>query len=760
MKEAYTPRYDFSSLSVQQLLIVRDAWNIHLAHMENVIATAIGRYRIRRDDPDARRPPQSLDALHHVRPPKAPPRTLQNTLVKPWSWPCVLVFVSQWRTQEQMRSDPDQVVPRVLHVKDAKTGQVIVAPTCVILAEEKEAAPPRIRELTFPTNFMGGGYPILKVVQEEQHVGSVACLVRDGDTTYGLTNQHVAGPSGEAVQTLLGGRRIDVGRSGARQASKMPFEEAYPGLRGEGTHAVVDAGLIRLDDVTCWTAQVFGVGELGPPMGFDQDRLTLGLIGCPVRAFGCASGEMRGEIQALFYQYRSMGGVDYVTDLVIGPRADGTPFQTHAGDSGTLWCVDDLEAASLKEAQAVGRAGARARRLRPIAMQWGGHTVLGGADETELQHALATSLTTVCRALDVEVIRDWNIGQREYWGQTGHYKIGAKACELPSNAVLKKLLMNNQERLAFSDEAIANGDIKRDPADGFVALADVADIVWRNTRPDDEFNHFADMDQPGKGAQFGQTTLLKLCEDPRNIDLAVWNGFYDSLGEERRGALPFRVWQLYKLMVEAVQASTKSGVSASQRERAVIRYVATAGVLAHYIGDACQPLHVSFLHHGHPDRPSEKSVHSVFETKMLDRFAPDLIAKVNDLLNGVQVAEDVVGGHDAARSVIDLMQHVLEDVLPPERIIGAFNAMSGQQRVPHMFAELGDDAARCIADGSRRLAAVWQSAWIEGGGAGITAAVVDGIGKISHQAFKDLYDDPKFAPSFILQDMQTMKILP
>src|SRR3984957_15493745 len=73
---------------------------------------------------------------------------------------------------------------------------------------------------------------------------------------------------------------------------------------------------------------------------------------------------------------------------------------------------------------------------------------------------------------------------------------------------------------------------------------------------------------------------------------AGWTAFYDSLTvppvDEHRGALPFRAAQLYGLMVDAVRGDD------------VPRYVATAGVLAHYVGDACQPLHVSRLHHGVP----------------------------------------------------------------------------------------------------------------------------------------------------------------
>jgi hypothetical protein len=57
------------------------------------------------------------------------------------------------------------------------------------------------------------------------------------------------------------------------------------------------------------------------------------------------------------------------------------------------------------------------------------------------------------------------------------------------------------------------------------------------------------------------------------------------------GLLPFRVWQIYDAMVDFVKNGERD------------KFVCAAGVLAHYVGDACQPLHISFLHHGDPDHP-------------------------------------------------------------------------------------------------------------------------------------------------------------
>ena len=174
--------------------------------------------------------------------------------------------------------------------------------------------------------------------------------------------------------------------------------------------------MIRLDDLNRWTAQVFGIGELDDPVDLNVDTISLDLIGCPLRAFGGASGELVGEIKALFYRYKSIGGFDYVSDLLIGERSpsvsaagslpktkarralsQSTPLRTLPGDSGTLWFFDDQPPP--KDAGETNR-GARARRLRPLALQWGGQ-ILSDGNDTRMQFALATYLSTICRGKEL-----------------------------------------------------------------------------------------------------------------------------------------------------------------------------------------------------------------------------------------------------------------------------------------------------------------------------------------------------------------------
>ena len=83
---------DFNALSLRDLIEARDHYHVHLANLETVVGTAVGRYRIRRHDKNFH------DAALNLEPASAAlgPRTLDNSGIAPWSWPCVLVFVSKW----------------------------------------------------------------------------------------------------------------------------------------------------------------------------------------------------------------------------------------------------------------------------------------------------------------------------------------------------------------------------------------------------------------------------------------------------------------------------------------------------------------------------------------------------------------------------------------------------------------------------------------------------------------------------------------
>lgn len=718
----FPPKRDFSSLSVRDLLDAREAYHIHLAHFPNVVGTAVGRFLLRKKEAGDYRDKSKYG--------ESEPRRLDNTVVRPWSWPSVIVFVNEWLTLEDLKKDPSKAIPKVLYLSDGR-----VVPTCIVDARPAPGASPGVTDPAFPSDLIGGGYAVLTDVQGQEHLGSIGCLVSDGDRTFALTNRHVAGDIGREIYSLIRGERRRIGTTAEMRERHKRFSDVYPGWPGgDRVFVTMDAGLIQLDDVNQWTAQVYGVGELDDVADLNVDTISLDLIGCPVRAFGAASGELEGKVKALFYRYRSVGGFDYVADLLIGPRQDGDILQTRPGDSGTLWVFDppppnnvppkkrsskDWEEDQFRAENGQMPRGNLARRYRPLALQWGGTALSGNIPEKAEKFALATFVSTISRVLDVDIIRDWDTGHPEYWGKHAHFKIGIAACDLlPSNNV-GAFMRANRLNIGFADEDLKLGKGFTVAKTGFVPLADVPDYVWvgqRGSRPAEGVQHFADMDQEGSKAYPGKT-LLQLCKDPANISADVWRDYYRGFPKEEApdfGTLPFRVWQMWEEMVEWL------------REKDWLRFLGTAGTLAHYVGDACQPLHASHLHHGRGPKnrkefkeykkTSAADIHAIYEQNMFEVRAAEMVARINAKLKASTSATDAIHtGHDAAVATVRLIERVRK-TLKPDRIVDADDpSLTKTDRAKLMFDKFSTPTAQCIALGCRLLARLWLTAWTEAG---------------------------------------------
>jgi hypothetical protein len=700
--------HNIAALKISDLLEARDSHHNLIANLPNVVGTAIGMYLIRRSDPDAK-----SSTAKWKRKDRTEARTLANSVQREWSWPCVLVFVDHWHSRAELKTHPENIVPPWLYLPDGRR-----VPTCTVLAPPQQYPEYKANRLTFPTGLYGGGYPVLTVEQGVERIGSIACLATNGHEVYALTNRHVAGEEGTVAYTVERGERRRVGTAVERHAGKIPLDELYPGWAGKRLSVNVDAGLFRIDALSDWTSQVYGIGRLDEPVDLNVDTMSLGLIGCPVRAFGAASGCMTGAITALFYRYRSVGGLDCVADLLIGPREDEARVETQPGDSGTLWLYDDnadtagLPAPEEEAARQLKRPDSgdavdvdinaiRTRLLRPLALQWGQLI----PDAGFAGHALCARFNDldVCRLLDVELLRDWSIEHSQYWEKSATTRSAIRpAFTSPKASKLRALLSANATNISVDDEDVKQGKMPMaTQRDRFIALADVPDLVWRTTRKKDAANHFADMDQPAPQGEHAGKTLLELwLKKPATRTPKEWNKFYDAIDPnmeaKHRGALPFRVKQLFDEMVEHL------------KNESLPKFVCVAGVLAHYVGDACQPLHVSHLHHG--SNPAEEEVHSIYETKMLDRYAAEFIQLLNSKLGKRLAKAGILTGDEAANATVDLMR-VTVKTLSPERIIEVFNEVRGRGQLENMWQKLKTPTVTVVAEGVLTLTGIWQGAW-------------------------------------------------
>ena len=741
--------YDFVALSIQDLLDARDLYHLHLMNKRNVLATAIGYYRIRKKD----KWPTSKDPHPKNEKTKKIPRTLGNSEVRPYSWPAILVFVSQWEEEVALiGKESSDVVPKTLFLPNGKA-----VPVCVIEAKEQDQSVDEvdITRLEFPRNVISGGFPLLTNVQNNTYVASFGCLVTDGHLTYALTNKHVTGNHNTPIYTMLNGRQTRIGQSSKLEIGRVPFEEVYPTLKGKYVYVNMDVGLVELDNLSQWKTEIYKIGKMDNLVDIHSDNLTLRLINRKVICFGAASGKvMEGEIQALFYRYKSTGGFEYVSDFLIGPTTDklkpkqgdeSKSFVVSHGDSGTIIL---LEVEKTDEEKKDPSNTSPEITYHPLGILWGQHDFPANGQSKTQPYALGTFLSTACSKLNVELIRDWNSDLTNTWGKTGHFKVGALACELVSNAKLRKLLMANQRNIGYTDSDLQSGTVVTGKfTHDFVPLADVADIIWRTTRPDDSSNHFADVDEIHPQVHNGKSLLQLSKSNDKNLDIDFWLAFDKQMDavkpakHPRRGALPFRVWQMYNQMIASLQAGNLKD------------FVVAGGTMSHYVGDACQPLHVSFLHHGRND--DEANVHSDYETTLIDKKMADLFVGVKQIQKKVKNADLIAAdGKSAAKRVLQLMSDTINN-LPPLEVVETVVNNTGHGRWDRIWNQLGQRTIENIAEGARVLSILWQSAWVHG--EGDAQFKLKDMGAFNHPELQKRYNDKTFVQSFMLDDTANFK---
>lgn len=767
--------FDFSSLSIKDLLEARDLYHFHLMNKANVVGTAIGLYLIRSKEDwpaaigEGVRPKRRMTEARHF----------YDSQVRDYSWPCVIVLVREWVKEQDFGRKgapaPWESVPKYLHLPDGRR-----VPVCIVEAPPvPQSQIPASVPVGLPNTIFGGGLPVFIESQHETHRATLGCLVSDGHTLYGLTAGHACGDAGTEVKSMLRKGLKPVGVSSGRQLTRRLFSEVYPSLQLRQTWLGLDVGLIRLDDAREWSPNVYGLPPIKPMLDLYEQNLSLSwLIDRPVIARGAASGLMKGRIKALFYRYRSVGGFDYVSDFLIAP--DAGQLGARPGDSGALWQLQMPGPDGKEDTRPLAE-----RDFRPLAIEWGAQSFLETRERSI--YSVATSLSNICKLLDVELVVDHNDGLSGIWGAVGHYSIGSIAIQLVTNPNLKQFLLNNYDLISIPLDDLRKTTKNSDLiASGFVPLADVPDIVWKkypsphiNRKGDDigvsggrdtqsagvtstgpeHPNHHCDADRPFNG----QATLLEACiADPSLINATQWNRYFDSFPESvdvlHRGILPFRVWQFFECM--------KSFASNKPE-----KFLAASGILAHYVGDASQPLHGSIMSDGIQDeepnipRLSERKdkngqrlpafrgegVHSAYETNMINMAATKgwLFEQIQANLDAGHGMALVSDGREAALATLKLMRNVAI-TLPPRTIINTYEESFQPGSPSHnqaMWQALDKKTGVVMAMGAKTLAMLWDSAWIAGGG-------TNDPGRIDQATLKGFYEDPNFIRSVTIDDVE------
>ena len=197
------------------------------------------------------------------------------------------------------------------------------------------------------------------------------------------------------------------------------------------------------------------------------------------------------------------------------------------------------------------------------------------------------------------------------------------------------------------------------------------------------------------------------------------------------GSLPFRVWQIFDKLVEYRKAGKQN------------EFLCAAAILAHYVGDACQPLHGSM--HSDGLCGASTGVHSQYEEKIIDRFALEIEARLDafDLSKlAAMKTTQVKNGYQAGQASVELIRRA-QSYLAPERICKTYTSDgggSGQAMLSKMWAALGDDTIRCLPDGYRTLAFRWDAAYK-------TGSRKDFSGSVTTTALRKIYEGKDFLPS-------------
>ena len=394
--------FDFSTLSLKDLIEARDLYHFHLMSKANVVGTAVGLYLIRDEEDwpqDARRG-RAASATTHL------PRGLSAIrMSRDYSWPCIIVLVREWVDEARFRQERQA---RALEMR-AEAALSARRPRGAGLHGRAPPVPQakarRSRRVAWPQATFGGGLPALcRRSSTKTHMATIGCLVSDGHTTYALTARHACGePGTPSLGACCAADLCAIGVSSDKQITRKLFSEVYPALPLRQTWLGLDVGLVRarrrrrLDAEHLWpAADQAAVRHLrAEPVAPQADRPAGDRHG---RRLGPAAGQDQGAVLPLSLGRR------FRLCLRFPDRA-GARARTgaHHGDSGALWHLQMPGPDGKEDTRPLPK-----RDLRPLAIEWGAQVFAESGERST--YSVATSLSNVCKLLDVELVVEGNDG--------------------------------------------------------------------------------------------------------------------------------------------------------------------------------------------------------------------------------------------------------------------------------------------------------------------------------------------------------------
>lgn len=241
------------------------------------------------------------------------------------------------------------------------------------------------------------------------------------------------------------------------------------------------------------------------------------------------------------------------------------------------------------------------------------------------------------------------------WGELGHRQIAKIAVKVAQdrykNPELSSVFLSNAESLA--------------------ALSLVPDNQWKGGQPKEVIQtlspaHFLDIEYLAPQKIDPKTIPFKINDAfELMVKLCPISGLNIKLNCEEKtsidkilgasGSLPWRIGQMSELLIASfrqVKALQDKNASHQEIQTEVNRVILYSGILAHFVGDLTQPLHITKNYDG--GFSDQKGVHSYFETKLINAQPHGFDRQAYDYAMSAKPAEAILSQAALATKRIDL----------------------------------------------------------------------------------------------------------
>ncbi len=190
------------------------------------------------------------------------------------------------------------------------------------------------------------------------------------------------------------------------------------------------------------------------------------------------------------------------------------------------------------------------------------------------------------------------------WGRRGHQIVGETAAQVVSSEPESGFMRDHSFDIGY--------------------YANVPDFIWKRpeTYGTEKAEHFMDFDifkrELGKHPEV---------EKPFELSRAEFNAKFPEIKNDAGRAF-WRIRELSTQLENTARALREMlEPTGPTRQKLQEKWLLTAGVMAHYVGDLGMPLHVSENYDG--QMTGQKGIHGYFEETMVDQLYPELNAEVN-----------------------------------------------------------------------------------------------------------------------------------